>query len=528
MSGPLRRALLLGALMLGLAWPAWAGGLLERRSHSAQIGPGRYVLSVYANGAQAWLHLQPDGTGEEQLFDAATGTRLRELPEGFATARRLGFVAPREPQQGSAAWRTAYLQGLGCQRHSHGCTVVDDDPLLVFASFVPEQRALAWELIDTRALMQRALDLFAGRATAAGDEFEPAERQLLEAAVEGSELRPQLQDALESVDSMQRLQALQASMRQLDLCNWRVFTCADRDGRVLDLRRAVERQRIRVYAVALGQALAARPDAASRGAFVEFVRTIAAPPYPIGSAVAQAVQAFQRLTPPERSVLVQTLDAYKGPEQETLRCTALWITQRSCPASALAAQPPADKVARGPAPPRHPAIPPAPPLLLAIPEEANRLSQLSNQDRLRQLDMKENTGVLTRDAAAVSWLVFTARDPARADSGEYAFTAHLAEGAPVPLKAGNYRVRLDLQLSYVREDVCQGFFHCLMSGSKRVPKSSARTVSIELTSKNGWRTSGNVSFGHLRPMTADGGTLYKSELREVRLVVNGAQWSQQM
>lgn len=525
------------------AGTASAAEILERQLNQARVdGGGKFVLSVYANSTDAWLHLQPNGAGSEQLFDARTGTPLSQAPAGFATARRLGFVDTAQLQRdGDAGRRVEYLKLLGCGRQHRWCTVVDDGQLLVLASYSAAEQTLAWELVDARALLRLGMQVFAGQAVAPA--LTATERALLDHAAQYTGYGTALMEATESIDSIERLDALRGAVRQLDLCQWRAFTCSDRPETAIDLRQAQERQFIQVYAAAFAQRLLSRQDAQAKQQLVQFLLKVTAPPFPAGGSAAHAVEAFQRFSPSERTLIVRALKDYSGPQQETIHCTALWTESAPCRASAPAVQP-SSSAGRGtgtaataaatepkasnaaaarPAPVFKTPAPVAP--WTSLPEEWNAIRKYPQ--RVQLLNIAEVQGILTRDNSAIGGMVFTARALGKASEGRYEISARIADGSPVPVQFGTYRVKLELSLQYVREDVCAASrVRCLLTpaSNDRVAKTEERDIALKLEPSRHWQDSNSVSFGSLLPLTADGGSLYRSELREVRLVVKDAHW----
>lgn len=522
---------------------ASASELISVHSGNLKVPLGHYMISPYVGDQGAWLHLQPKGQGSEILLDAVSGLLLSRPPDEFKSASRLGFVVPEEVSRPELKTRLGYLQSLGCQTHNQGCTVLEDDYRLIFVSFSPVDLKLTWEVVDTRPLMNTMRQVFAGQRQVTTSFFTEAEKGLIEYAARHTKLREQIIDEIEGIDSIEKLEQFQESRRVLALCTWKSFTCSDRPGAAVDLRRAEEKQLIRLYSRLLSQRFVEKSNSESGRGVVQFLLKITAPPFPAGDTASYAVDEIRKLPSEGRIKVARHLLAYDGPERLTIHCFADWIQDHACtsmagrsdqrgaPSGSTAA--PLESASQN----REQPIRNRPTsssgdrqsqrgpigVAAAIPEEY--LGILNYPNPIRLLSIDETSGMLSRDNTTIGGVVFTARSLGKISEGKFEISAKVAEGGEVPIRVGSYRVKLDLNLIYLREDSCVGSVRCIFASDSRISKSENREAVFNLSPDNGWHATNRVSFGHLLPLTEGGGDMYKSELREVRLAVKKSVWN---
>lgn len=522
---------------------ASASELIPVHGGNLKVPVGRYVIAPYVGEQGAWLHLLPKGQGSEILLDAVSGLLLSRPPDAFKNASRLGFVDPEDASRPELKTRLGYLQSLGCQTHNQGCTVLEDDYQLIFVSFSSVDLKLTWEVVDTRPLMNTVRQVFAGQRQVTKGFFTETEKGLIEYAVTHTKLREQLIDEIESIDSIEQLEVFQESRRVLALCTWKSFTCSDRPGAPLDLRRAEEKQLIRLYSRLLSRRFVEKSNPESGRGIVQFLLKITAPPFPAGDSASYAVDELRKLPTVGRLMVARYLLAYDGPERLTILCFADWIQDRACtsmvgrsdqrgaPSGGTAAplesasQHKEQSTRNRPSPSSGDGQSQRGPIgvTAAIPEEY--LGILNYPNPIRLLSIDETSGMLARDNTTIGGVVFTARSLGKISEGKFEISAKVAEGGEVPIRVGSYRVKLDLNLIYLREDSCVGSVRCIFASDSRVSKSENREAVFNLSPENGWRATNRVSFGYLLPLTEGGGDMYKSELREVRLAVKKSVWN---
>lgn len=522
---------------------ASASELIPVHSGNLKVPVGRYVIAPYVGEQGAWLHLQPKGQGSEILLDIVSGLLLSRPPDEFKNASRLGFVAPQDISRVELTARLGYLQSLGCQTHNQGCTVLEDDYQLIFVSFSSVNLKLTWEVVDTRPLMNTMRQVFAGQLQVTKGFFTETEKGLIEYAATHTKLREKILDEIEGIDSIDKLERFQESRRILSLCTWKSFTCSDRPGTPLDLRRAEEKQLIRLYSRLLSQRFVEKSNPESGRGIVQFLLKITAPPFPAGDSASYAVDEMRKLPPEDRLKVATYLSAYDGPQRLTIHCFADWVQDRACASSAgrsdqrrAPSGSPAASAESASQPREQPSRNRPTPssgdgqsqrgsigVAGAIPEEY--LGILNYPNPIRLLSINETSGMLARDNTTIGGVVFTARSLGKISEGKFEISAKVAEGGEVPIRVGSYRVKLDLNLIYLREDSCVGSVRCIFASDSRVSKSENREAVFNLSPDNGWHATNRVSFGHLLPLTEGGGDIYKSELREVRLAVKKSVWN---
>jgi hypothetical protein len=155
------------------------------------------------------------------------------------------------------------------------------------------------------------------------------------------------------------------------------------------------------------------------------------------------------------------------------------------------------------------------------PEEWSLIRRVSNKLRLFAFD--ESSGRLAREAASIHGLTFVARALGAVTEGRFEIQVSPNSQSPVRFAHGQYRARARLVLEYTREDICRGGWTCLLDTTKRHAKTERREVVFNLHGGNRWIDRRLSSFGHLLPLTADGGSRYLSQLKEVHLAVESVQ-----
>lgn len=522
---------------------ASASELISVHGGNLKVPLGRYMIAPYVGDQGAWLHLQPKGQGSEILLDAVSGLLLSRPPDKFKSASRIGFVAPEDANRPELKNRLGYLQSLGCQNHNQGCTVLEDDYQLIFVSFSSVDLQLNWEVVDTRPLMNTVRQIFAGQRQVTKGFFTDTEKGLIEYAATHTKLREQIIDEIEGIDSIEKLEQFQDSRRALALCTWKSFTCSDRPGAPLDLRRAEEKQLIRLYSRLLSRRFVEKSNPESGRGIIQFLLKITAAPFPAGDSASYAVDEIRKLPTAGRLKVAKHLLTYDGPERLTIHCFADWIQDHACtsmarrtdqqwaPSGSTAApvesayqhrEQPSRNHPTSSSVDRHSQRGPIG-VAAAIPEEYLGILNYPNPTRLLSID--ETSGMLARDNTTIGGVVFTARSLGKISEGKFEISAKVAGGGEVPIRVGSYRVKLDLNLIYLREDSCVGSVRCIFASDSRISKSENREAVFNLSPDNGWHATNRVSFGHLLPLTEGGGDMYKSELREVRLAVKKSVWN---
>jgi hypothetical protein len=164
--------------------------------------------------------------------------------------------------------------------------------------------------------------------------------------------------------------------------------------------------------------------------------------------------------------------------------------------------------------------------------EFSAIKNLSNQ--LVLFSFNELNSVLQRDASSNTGSIL--RSMALDPKGDMrvqaqlagpvqggAFTVDVFNGpnSPIKMAKGDYRVKLNLQLTVVRVETCEQLIYCLLAQKEtRVTEKRTETVELSLNRQNGHRQLAPVKFGPLlRPDVGETGSL-KSRLAEVRLSID--------
>jgi hypothetical protein len=525
------RSCLLCICFLFLSLSSGASALISAQSHTVKLPKGSYTISPYVSEHGAWLHLQPKEHGSELLFDAINGMSLSQPPDTFKNSTRLDFVEANE---------VGYLKNLGCNEQYQGCTVIEDDYRLIFVSFSAEDLKLIWRVVDLRPLINSTRNIFAGKSAAIENFFSNSERQLIEYAVKHSNLRERILDDIETIDSLSKLTTFQDSRRNLNLCTWTSFTCSDKAGAYVDLRKAEEKQLIKIYAKLLVSPLFEKSNSESNDNFIRFLLKISAPPFPAGDGISYAVEEIRKFPPLTRNKVADELLKYKGVDKSNIYCFADWIRDKPCEPtntkqeinSATASKnliesssPIKESIARSKVTisTSAPTILPVAKASISVADEYIKVLNHPNPTRLLTID--ETSGVLLRDSKSIGGIVFTAKAVGSVSEGRFEILAKVSEDSDIPIRVGSYRVRIDLNLNYLREDICLGALRCIFANDNKVSKSENRETIFNLSPDNNWRATNKVSFGHLLPLNENTGGLYKSSLKDVRLSIKKSAWS---
>lgn len=514
----------IAASMLSLiALNAFAGALVQKSTMDFSLPEQGYFVAPYVSEHGEWLHFQPKGVGDELLINARTGNTAANNSNLIRDSKRLGSVSPNETGRSPNSQRFAYLHSLGCSQHNRGCTVMDDDPRLIFTSFHRSTNRFVVEIVDLRPLLAEFLKIVSGKVSQGNFKLDAVDQSALEYAIRFTPYRDQVIDGIRSIRGQQDLERFQQARRTADLCSWNVFTCADKSNATIDLRREEEQILVRVYAQALGKKYLEQPQAKEGSILAEFLQKIASPPFPVGAST-YAIDEFMQFSLSDRETIAKGLMAVT-PSNDTLRCFSAWIRGKNCDAvrkptaSARTGSPENRSVRRN----QESQTASTNTTSTGIPEEWQRISALP--DKMKLLTIDESSGMLVRDSASIGGVVFIARAIGDISEGKFEIVAKPSTNSPVPLQYGSYRIKLELVLNSVREDSCVGSIRCLLGNNERIAKTENRSITFTLQPGNNWSETKTASFGHLLPLTADGGKLYQSNLRDLRLVAKGINWT---
>lgn len=133
----------------------------------------------------------------------------------------------------------------------------------------------------------------------------------------------------------------------------------------------------------------------------------------------------------------------------------------------------------------------------------------------------ETSGRMNKENASLSGLTFVARSLGAVQEGRFEVQVVPNPAASMRLSRGAYRVKVRLVMDYTREDSCSGGWgRCLLSKPVSHAKTEQRSVVFYINSSNNYVNTQAASFGHLLPLSADGGGHYSSQLTAARLSVS--------
>lgn len=514
----------IAASMLSLiALNAYAGAFIQKSIVDFRIPEQGYIVAPYISEGGEWLHFQPRDVGDELLVNARTGNTDASNSNHIRDGRRLGSISPDEVGSAPNSHRLAYLYSLGCSQHNRGCTVMDDDPRLVFTSFHRSTNRFVVEIVDLNPLLAEFLKIVSGKVKQNNINLDAVDQSVLEYAIRFTPYREQVIDGIRSIRGLQDLERFQQARRTANLCSWNVFTCADKSSATIDLRREEEQIMVKIYAHALGKKYLEHSQQKEGNILAEFLQKITSPPFPVETST-HAIDEFMQFSPAERETIAKGLIAIT-PSNDTLRCFSAWIRGNNCneirkPAVSANTSNTEIRTNRRT---QEPEITSQNTASTGIPEEWQRIS--AQPDKMKLISIDEASGVLVRDSASIGGVVFVARATGDISDGKFEIVAKPNSISPVLLQYGSYRVKLELGLNYVREDSCVGVIHCLLGNNQRIAKTVTRTITFTLQPGNKWSETKTAYFGHLLPLTADGASLYRSSLRDLRLAAKGINWT---
>jgi hypothetical protein len=397
-------------------------------------------------------------------------------------------------------------------------------------------------VVDLRPLLDDMDAVLSGRRAGADLDWGDDEWRALAAAAQRPETRARWRDALRSVRDGAAFERVVASATTGPRLGSRpMFSGADA---AVDLAGELEVRGHRLLIGTRADALLAG-DAAARGRLADALEAATQPPNPIGVA-AHLVDELSARAPDQRRQLAQAIGDEAGRRRsEVLYCFAQWLLDSACGAAAPpwaraepspASSPPASATAAAVArPPRTPppgtADAPLPrpttpttsgPAGGDAPHEWTLIQAVPN--KLALVAFNEASGRMQPDRAVVGGFSFVARALGPVQDGRFEVEAAAAARAPVPLRYGQYRVRVRLVLDYTREDQCVQGMACWFSRPELHAKSVPRELVFTLTAAGGYADRRRVDFGTLLPLAAGDGARYRSALKEARLAVESVRF----
>jgi len=159
-----------------------------------------------------------------------------------------------------------------------------------------------------------------------------------------------------------------------------------------------------------------------------------------------------------------------------------------------------------------------------IPQEYSKQREWASivqvKDKLTLLDIEETRVPLKPDENALNRLTFYAKPVDDAKSGKFMVYVSNRQQSSIPLQYGNYRIRLEIELEFQRKDYCQSSYLCVFETDKTssFTRNNNRAV-FNLSEESDWRDGHEVSFGALKPLIEDGSARYRSDLKNMRMVI---------
>lgn len=552
----------LGLMFIALASAA-APMEITRHHAFASIPPKlKFVMSTYVHEDSVVVHLQSDGRDDsELLIDARTGLvwpgSLQELLQDY---RRLDSESPADTLRAPPHRADLHLLAeLGCVQRHRACTSPEDSDLLLFVGYDREKSRIEFDLVDLRGLLDGMTRLLAGQIDPRGVSLSESDWRVIEWASRQSSRREAWIDALRSIsdqDAYDRVR--EAYSRGPKLAQRPLFQVPERgESSNIDLRGELELAAHKMLARQLADLWLRLASEESAKGLANALAAGARPPYQLR---VTSHLADLLLTYPEtqRQRLSQMLakQAHQLSSGDLL-CFSHWVLDQPCPShGAKKGQFASHSAPRAPSlAPSRPSSRRSKPAVAEIDREqipanpsgqgglyvggsstspARTVTAAANApdewllirrivDKLRLFAFDEASGRLAQEAASISGLTFVAHALGAVKEGRFEVRVSPNNQTPVRFAHGKYRVRARLALDYTREDVCRGGWTCLLSASRRHAKTERRDVVFNLRGENRWIDRQPSSFGHLLPLSADGGGRYASHLKEVRLAIESVQ-----
>lgn len=516
------RTLCLAALLMA-AVPALAGPSAPVVERVVTVDIDRSVrnaFGIHTDGDEIVIHLHSTGNGGERLIDARTGRPWAGSREQFSQMRRVyDFDVAGEPPD-------SYLLALGCGQW-RTCTTLEDAEFVVMARQGERADQLAFRTLDFRGVLETTERALRGEANL--DEAmltRDARIALSEAGSHG--WRTRLIDALRSVRSVDALARIDASSGIRAMRSMPFF--AARDAAWVSLERELDLARCRV-----------RMQVETNGLIDER--------RPISGGYAEALHACNgyfshlidwalELNAERRGLLAGRLQAEgaRTRNEDALRLAHYIATPADAarPVPDPAASPgqagrvSKPQVAATPKP-KAPVAPKAGQAVSvspqAVPERADEnpdaewVQVRALPNKLQLLAFNETSGITRVDPTSVAGTVFVAKVLGSISEGRFQIEAFNRGGAPVKLKRGAYRVKVQAVLNWTREDDCAGL-QCLFSGKKIIAAGDQRVVEFQLIQRFGFKDIRKVSFGQLLPSDLEKTGKIVRTLKEVRLSLN--------
>lgn len=514
-------------LWVCVAVPASAAPQVRETLFSATID--RSVLNrfrVYVDGPDALIYILNNGAVPEQVLDGRKGQPWRGSAASLGGMRLVynydpGLEAP-----------TSYLSRLGCQVWSV-CTGLEGTSAVVMMR-QHSATEVRFRVLDFSELFDSLELALAGRAHEAPNNLTPIEVAALE-EVAANSLRPRLRDALRSIASLERFEVLERSRWLTLLRNTRVLLHSD--GHADPLQREVNRAQCRSLVmplrplIAQGQVEAVRMLApvlhACRAEYIHIVdwfldapedqrRAMAGPMLQVGGS--RSDENLRQL-----GAFLAGLGGLRSPDQPK---AAPPVRAPSAPLNNTRTKPPSPG-----GPPPNPADqrPDQPPRTAEVREidpaardEAVELAAISAvPNQIVLLAFNESDGLVRADSASLSGTVFRASVvEGGIANGVFRIEAMNGASSAVRMRAGSYRVKLNVKLFVARADRCIHPVFCLTrSKETRSSRNLVERTDFFLRPANGFRDVQIVKFGPLRPLDLDESSIYRSDLTEVRLVI---------
>jgi len=579
--GFIRPRLLVGALLFYAIAIGVEAGVISRSGGYVTLPPAAWVMTPYFDGEALVVHLQRPvdaaTTGpQELLIDARSGAfwdgDFSVLIAG--RGRRLGLELPTELSGARGLANRQLLEALGCSaaRHNRGCSLPEDAEVLLFANFDKQRSRLSFEVVDLRLVASSMTKILSGQMDWEQAGWTDAEWRVLAALSRLPEWRDAWLDAIRSVTDPEAFTRLARSHAGLGM-DRRVFLRAREFSKrtpvvavdeqiTLDVRGEVELAGFRLLTRQLAKNWLRDTAETQLTELADVIAEGLAPPNQIRVREHMAEVLVDALPVARLAPLSKGLSRLAGERRsEDLRCFSLALVERSCvsPVSRSPASLQATTPRRAPVSAEKSEEQPAVPLVAGqnngsrlesrererveqntlggifvgghddpsssrggrvaedVSQEVAMIGRLPNKAVL--MAFGEAKGRLDMDAS-IGGLTFVARSLGAVQDGRFDVQVSPSKTAPVRLSRGRYRVKVRLLLDYSREDSCRGgALGCLLVRTVEHGKSEQRDVTFHINAENSYSNVRPANFGSLLPLVADGGSLYNSRLKTVRLSV---------
>lgn len=579
--GFIRPRLFIGAFLFYAIALSVEAGVIPRGGGYITLPSAAWVMTPYFDGEALVVHLQrpPDATmsgPQELLVDAHSGAPwggdFSALIAG--RGRRLGLELPTELSGARGLANRQLLEALGCSaaKYNRGCSLPEDAEVLLFANFDKLRSRLSFEVVDLRPVTTGMTQLLSGQIDWEQAGWTDAEWRVLAALSRLPEWRDAWLDAIRSVTDPEAFSRLarshaglgmdrRAFLRARDLSKRTPVVAVDEE-KTLDVRGEVELVGFRLLISQLAQVWLRDASEPQLAELADMIAEGLAPPNQIRVRDHMAEVLVDTVPVARLAMLSKGLSRLAGERRsEDLRCFSLALIERSCvaPVSHAPRKPPATTSKRAPnlsetsddlpavhqvvgqtnggrlesrgnerieqntlggvyvGVPDNPAAAGSGRVADDVSQEVAMIGRLPNKAVL--MAFGEAKGRLNQDAS-IGGLTFVARSLGAVQDGRFDVQVSPSKTAPVRLSRGRYRVKVRLLLDYSREDSCRGGgLGCLLVRTVEHGKSEQRDVTFYINAENSYSNVRPANFGSLLPLVADGGSLYNSRLKSVRLSV---------